>query len=114
MKALSTLKKHGVSFEEAATVFADPNGHDWDDPLLLLTASPTQACHSERSRPIFSSLFAPAKRSACVVEESLLFFPIYTPRKANNAKKIIRTITAPQRTRKQRNAYAGHQGRPYR
>jgi uncharacterized DUF497 family protein len=24
-KALSNLKKHGVSFEEAATVFADPD-----------------------------------------------------------------------------------------
>jgi uncharacterized DUF497 family protein len=25
-KALSNLKKHGVSFEEAATVFSDPEG----------------------------------------------------------------------------------------
>ena len=25
-KALANLEKHGVSFEEAATVFADPNG----------------------------------------------------------------------------------------
>lgn len=30
-KALANLKKHGVSFEEAATVFADPNGLDYDD-----------------------------------------------------------------------------------
>src|SRR5437879_852073 len=28
-------------------------------------------CHSERSRPIFSSPFTPVKRSACAVEESL-------------------------------------------
>jgi uncharacterized protein len=25
------LKRHGVSFEEAATAFADPNGLDYDD-----------------------------------------------------------------------------------
>jgi uncharacterized DUF497 family protein len=31
-KALSNLKKHGVSFEEAAIVFADPEALDWDDP----------------------------------------------------------------------------------
>ena len=31
LKALANLKKHGVSFEEAATVFADPNGLDYDD-----------------------------------------------------------------------------------
>jgi uncharacterized DUF497 family protein len=31
-KALSNLKKHGVSFEEAATVFGDPEALDWDDP----------------------------------------------------------------------------------
>ena len=31
-KALSNLKKHGVSFEEAATVFGDPETLDWEDP----------------------------------------------------------------------------------
>jgi uncharacterized DUF497 family protein len=25
------LRKHGVSFEEAATVFSDPGGLDWED-----------------------------------------------------------------------------------
>jgi uncharacterized DUF497 family protein len=30
-KALSNLKKHAVSFEEAATVFGDPDALDWDD-----------------------------------------------------------------------------------
>jgi uncharacterized protein len=30
-KALSNTRKHGVSFEEAATVFSDPEGLDWDD-----------------------------------------------------------------------------------
>jgi uncharacterized protein len=30
-KALGNIRKHGVSFEEAATVFSDPEGLDWDD-----------------------------------------------------------------------------------
>jgi uncharacterized DUF497 family protein/uncharacterized protein (DUF4415 family) len=30
-KAIANFEKHGVSFEEAATVFADVKGLDWDD-----------------------------------------------------------------------------------
>src|SRR5258708_11912077 len=30
-KAIGNLRKHGVSFEEAATIFSDPEGLDWDD-----------------------------------------------------------------------------------
>jgi len=30
-KALGNIRKHGVSFEEAATAFSDPEGLDWDD-----------------------------------------------------------------------------------
>jgi uncharacterized DUF497 family protein len=30
-KAIGNLRKHGVSFEEAATVFSDLEGLDWDD-----------------------------------------------------------------------------------
>ncbi|GEM_PF-3924087 len=30
-KALPNLQKHGVSFEEAAAVFSDPEGLDWED-----------------------------------------------------------------------------------
>jgi uncharacterized protein len=32
-KAIANFEKHGVSFEEAATVFGDANGLDWDDPV---------------------------------------------------------------------------------
>ena len=31
-KARSNYKKHGVSFEEASTVFADPHSQTFDDP----------------------------------------------------------------------------------
>jgi uncharacterized protein len=30
-RALQNLKKHAVSFEEAVTIFADPDGLDWQD-----------------------------------------------------------------------------------
>jgi uncharacterized DUF497 family protein len=106
-KALSNLKKHRVSFEEAATVFGDPEALDWDDPEHSSPAAQAQACHSERSRPIISFPFAPAKGSACGCEESLFFFLIYTPREVKDGKEIIRSINARQATRKERQAYAG-------
>jgi uncharacterized protein len=31
-KAVGNLEKHGVSFQEAATVFADPLSYTFDDP----------------------------------------------------------------------------------
>jgi uncharacterized DUF497 family protein len=31
-KASSNLRRHGVRFEEAATVFIDPTGRSYDDP----------------------------------------------------------------------------------
>jgi len=31
-KAIADFEKHGVPFEEAATVFGDPNGLDGTDP----------------------------------------------------------------------------------
>ena len=30
-KAITNFEKHGISFEEAATVFSDPEGLDWED-----------------------------------------------------------------------------------
>jgi uncharacterized DUF497 family protein len=86
-KALSNLKKHGISFEEAATVFADPDALDWDDP---------EHSHSEiRSKRLGTSA------------TGRILIVIYTPRKENNAKEIIRIISARQATRKERQAYAG-------
>jgi len=31
LKCVANYEKHGVSFEEAATVFSDPEGLDWED-----------------------------------------------------------------------------------
>jgi len=86
-KALSNLKKHGVSFEEAATVFGDPDALDWDDP---------ERSHSE----------ARFKRLGASLTGRILIVS-YTPRKVTHAKEIIRIISARQATRKERQAYAG-------
>jgi uncharacterized DUF497 family protein len=86
-KALSNLKKHGVSFEEAATVFGDPEALDWDDP---------GHSHAEfRSKRLGTSF------------TGRILIVIYTPRRLKNAKEIIRIISARQATRKERQAYAG-------
>jgi uncharacterized DUF497 family protein len=86
-KALSNLKKHGVSFEEAATVFGDPEALDWDDP---------EHSHAE----------VRSKRLGPSVTGKILIV-IYTPRKVNDGKEIISIIGARQATRKEREAYAG-------
>ena len=86
-KALSNLKKHGVSFEEAATIFGDPEALDWDDPE-----------HSDAEIRF--------KRLGTSVTGRILIV-VYTPRKVNNAKEIIRIISARQATSKERQAYAG-------
>jgi uncharacterized DUF497 family protein len=86
-KALGNLKKHGVSFEEAATVFGDPEALDWDDP---------EHSHVE----------VRCKRLGTSVTGRILLV-IYTPRKVKDGKEIIRIISARQATRKERKAYAG-------
>jgi uncharacterized protein len=86
-KALSNLKKHGVSFEEAATVFADPDALDWDDP---------EHSHAEIR----------SKRLGASVTGRVLIVS-YTPRRMRDGKEIIRIISARQATRKERQAYAG-------
>jgi uncharacterized protein len=86
-KALGNLKKHSVSFEEAATVFSDPEALDWDDP---------EHSHSEyRCRRLGASI------------TGRILVVAYTPRRLKDGKEIIRIISARQATRKERRAYAG-------
>jgi uncharacterized protein len=85
-KALGDIRKHGVSFEEAATVFSDLEGLDWDD----FEHSP--------SEPLSIRLgFSIGGR---------ILFVVYTIRKLKNDKETIRIISAHQATRKEREAYA--------
>ena len=83
----SNLKKHKVSFAEAATVFADPEGLDWDDFEHSLS-------EWRSSRLGFSAM-------------GRILLVIYTIRELKYGKETIRIISARQATRKERQAYAG-------
>ena len=86
-KALGNLKKHGVSFEEAASVFSDPEALDWDDPED-------------------SELEWRSKRVGASITGRILIVA-YTLRRLKNGKETIRIISARQATRKERRAYSG-------
>lgn len=85
-KALGNIRKHGVSFEEAATVFSDPEALDWDDFE-----------HSTSELRSVRLGFSAAGR---------ILFVVYTIRRLNHGKETIRIISARQATRKERQAYA--------
>jgi uncharacterized DUF497 family protein len=86
-KASSNLKKHGVSFEEAATVFGDPEALDWDDFE-----------HSDSEQRSVRLGFSATGR---------ILFVVYTTRRLEHGKETVRIISARQATRKERKAYAG-------
>src|SRR5258707_6100546 len=89
-KAIGNLRKHGVSFEEAATVFSDPEGLDWDDFEHSL---------SER-RSAMVGFFLSGR----------ILFIVYTIPMLKNVKETIRLISARQATRKERQGYDGQPG----
>jgi hypothetical protein len=86
-KAVTNLAKHKVSFEEAITVFSDPEALDWSD----LAHSDHEARH---------------KRLGASSETRVLFV-VYTVRKLRHGKETIRIISARQASRKERKAYFG-------
>ncbi len=86
-KAISNYEKHEVPFEEASTVFADPEGLDWED-----------SDHSQREPRI--------KRLGLSIQSRLLLV-VYTTRRLKNGKETIRIISARKASRKERKAYEG-------
>lgn len=86
-KALNNLKKHAVSFEEAATVFVGPDALDWDDP--------EHSYSEQRSKRLGSS------------HAGRILIVVYTQRRLKHGQEVIRVISARQATRKERQAYAG-------
>ena len=86
-KALKNYEKHGVPFEEAATVLSDPEALDWEDLE-----------HPEAERR-WKRLGFSAKGRVLLV--------VYTLRRLQNGTETIRIISARQATRKERKAYAG-------
>ena len=86
-KALKNYQKHGVPFEEAATVFGDSDGLDWEV---------FRHGHSERR---WKRLGKSSPRRVLLV--------VYTLRRLANGTETIRIISARQASRKERKAYAG-------
>lgn len=84
-KAISNFEKHGISFEEAAAVFADEYALDWVDKLHSITEVRN-------------------KRLGLSSADRLVIL-IYTIRKNNLGKEKIRIISARKANRKEREAY---------
>jgi uncharacterized DUF497 family protein len=85
-KAIINFEKHEVSFEEAATVFADPDALDWKDEK-----------HSEEETRF--------KRLGKSVLNKIVLV-VYTYRRTEDEKEAIRIISARQANRKEREAYS--------
>jgi uncharacterized DUF497 family protein len=86
-KAATNLAKHGVSFEETAPAFSDPDALDWTDPE-----------HSDRELR--------SKRLG-VSSKGCILIGVYTVRNIDHGKETIRIISARQASRKERKAYFG-------
>lgn len=85
-KAISNFEKHGISFEEAATVLDDAKRLDGDD-----------AEHSTREHR--------RQRIGQSVTGRIVFV-VYTIRRTEHEKETIRIISAGQASRREREAYA--------
>ncbi len=86
-KAISNFEKHGISFEEAATVFADERGLDWED---------TDHSHQEKR-------YKRAGRAST----GYIVLVVYTLRRTEGGQEKIRIISARQANRNERKAYTG-------
>lgn len=85
-KGARNLKKHGVSFEEAATVFGDPEALEWEDLE-----------HSHRENRF--------KRLGISAGGRLIIL-VYSYRRLKGGKETLRIITARRASPKEREAYA--------
>jgi uncharacterized DUF497 family protein len=83
-KAIANFEKHGVPFEEAATIFGDSDALDWED-----------VAHSHQE-PRFKRLGLSLSKRVLLV--------VYTIRREHE-KETIRIISARQASRKERQAY---------
>ena len=84
-KSIANFEKHGVPFEEAATVFGDANGLDWDG-----------VAHSHQEQRF--------KRLGLSVSKRLLLV-VYTIRRTEHEQEKFRIISARQASRRERQAY---------
>jgi uncharacterized DUF497 family protein len=85
-KAKSNLEKHGISFDQSATVFGDVEALDWIDEE-----------HSSNE---------PRRKRLGTSETGHILLVVYTIREREN-EETIRIISARQASRKERQAYRG-------
>jgi uncharacterized DUF497 family protein len=84
-KPARNIRKHGVSFEEAATIFADPDGLEWED---------LDHGHTEDR----------SKRLGFSVKGRIIIL-VYSNRRMKDGRETIRIITARQASSKEYEAY---------
>lgn len=87
-KAAANAEKHGVTFDAAATVFADPNG--LDGPDLAHSGAEVRALRLGRAI------------------DGRLLMVAYTVRKGDHDAEKIRLISARRASRRERTAYDAH------
>jgi uncharacterized DUF497 family protein len=85
-KALRNHEKHGVTFEEAATVFGDEEAVEWEDL--------EQVGADRRWKRVGFSLLG------------RVLLVVYQPRRLKDGKETIRIISARQANRLERKAYS--------
>jgi hypothetical protein len=86
-KAILNYEKHAVSFEEAATIFSDSKGLEWEDPE-----------HSG---------VEPRLKRVGISQARRILMLVYTLRRTKSGNEAICIISARQASRKERKAYAG-------
>jgi uncharacterized DUF497 family protein len=86
-KAQRNLEKHGVSFEEAVTVFADADALEWED------------LEHSQEEPRWKRLGLSAGGRVIIL--------VYASRRMKDGNATIRIISARRASRKERKAYAG-------
>jgi uncharacterized protein len=85
-KAARNLQKHGVSFEEAATVFADPEALEWED--------------------LEPSLQENRYKRLGISAGGRVVILVYSHRRLKDGQETLRIITARRASPKERETYA--------
>jgi uncharacterized protein len=86
-KALKNYEKHGISFEEASTVFGDSRGLEWPDL--------EHSANEVRIKRVGAS------------SEGRVLIVVYTQQRLNDGKETTRIISSRPANRQERQAYTG-------
>ncbi len=86
-KAQRNIEKHGISFEDAASIFTDPEALDWEDME-----------HPEAER---------RWRRLGISLRGEVLLAVYTLRRERDGTEKIRIISARRASSRERKAYAG-------